>query len=445
MKGEEKVKKKTQGLVAIVLALTMMLAACSSGGSDDEKSKSKGSDSGKSTGDSGKLEIFSWWTAGGEADGLDALLDVFKDKHSDIKVENAAVAGGAGSNAKQVLSTRMQGGDPPSTFQVHGGSELLQWVNSDKMQPLDDLYKKNGWDKKFPDKIIDMNSKDGHVYGVPVDIHRGNVLFFNKKIFDKYNVDPPKTFDDFFKVADKLKSEGVTPLALGDKEGWGATMIFENILLAKLGPDDYDKLWTGDVDFDDPKVKDAAKTFKKMLGYINKNHSSLAWQDATQSLIDGDAAMQVMGDFAEGYFLSKDWKPNKQFGWTQTPGTQGDFMVINDSFGLPKGVKNEDQVEKFLTVLGSKDGQDAFNPVKGSIPANLDADKSKYNEYSKSALKDFEKADDKDTLTLSLAHGSAAAPGFETKADTAVNQFVTQQNVDSFISSLKSASSQLKK
>lgn len=435
-------KKKTQGLIATVLALTMMLAACSSGGSDDEKSKD--SDSGKSSGNSGKLEIFSWWTAGGESDALDAMMKVFKKEYPDIKVKNAAVAGGGGSNAKQVLSTRMQGGDPPSTFQVHGGAEMLQWVNSDKMQPLDDLYKKNGWDKKFPDEIIDMNSKDGHVYGVPVDVHRGNVIFYNKKIFKKYDIDPPKSFDDFFKAADKLKSEGVTPLALGDKEGWEATMIFENILLAKLGPEDYSKLWSGDIAFDDPKVKESAKIFKKMLGYINDNHSSLAWQDATQMLIDGDAAMQVMGDFAEGYFLSKDWKPNKQFGWTPTPGTEGAFMIINDSFGLPKGIDNEDQVKKFLTTLGSKKGQDAFNPIKGSIPANLDADESEYNDYSKSALEDFKDADDNDALTLSLAHGSAAAPGFETKADTAVNQFVTQKNVDSFLNTLKSASSQLK-
>lgn len=443
-------KKKGQWLLTIVLGLAMMLAACSSGGSSDEADGGSGSgDSDASSGDSsgsgsGELEIFSWWTAGGEADALDALLDVFHDKHSDIEVQNAAVAGGAGSNAKQVLSTRMQGGDPPSTFQVHGGAELFQWVNADKMQPLDDLYKKNGWNKKFPDKIIEMNSQGGHVYGVPVDIHRGNVLFYNKKIFDKYNIDPPKTFDDFFKAADKLQSEGITPLALGDKGGWAATMIFENILLAKLGPDDYSKLWSGDMAFDSPKVKESVKIFKKMLGYINDNHSSLAWQDATQLLIDGDAAMQVMGDFAEGYFLKKDWKPNKQFGWTATPGSQGEFMIINDSFGLPKGIDNEGEVKKFLTTLGSKEGQDAFNPVKGSIPANLEADKSKYDEYGKSALEDFKKADDNDGLALSLAHGSAATPGFLTKTNTAVNQFVTQKNVDAFINALKSASSQLK-
>lgn len=326
-------KKKLSILIVLVAAISMMLAACGSSGSNS----SSHSDSG-SSGDDGqkKIEFFSWWTAGGEADALKAMLKGFKEDHPDVKVINAAVAGGAGSNAKAVLATRMQGGDPPSTFQVHGGPELFQWVKAGKMQPLDQLYKKNEWMGKFPDKIIDMNSINDHVWGVPMDVHRGNVIFYNKKIFKKYNIKPPKTFEDFFKVAKKLKNAGVTPLALGDKNIWPATMLFENILLGKLGPDKYAKLWNGKIPFDSPTVVESAKILKKMLGYINKNHSSLSWQAAAQLVVDGDAAMTIMGDWAEGYFVSKGWKPKKDFGWIETPGTINDFMIINDTFGLPK-------------------------------------------------------------------------------------------------------------
>ncbi|HET7615472.1 MAG TPA: extracellular solute-binding protein [Bacillales bacterium] len=438
-------KKKFGLIAALMLAFSLVLSACSSGGSGDsgDGSGSASSDGGDKSGNV-KLEIFSWWTAGGEADALKALLKGFKEKYPDIKVVNAAVAGGAGSNAKAVLSTRMQGGDPPSTFQVHGGAELFQWVNAGKMSPLDKLYEKNDWKGKFPQKVIDMNSQNDHVWGVPMDIHRGNVIFYNKEIFDKYGIQPPKTFDDFFAVAEKLKAKGVTPLALGDKNVWPATMLFENILLGTLGPDKYAKLWTGDLPFDSDGVRQAAETFKKMLGYTNSGHSSLAWQDATQLVIDGKAAMNVMGDWAEGYFVSKGWEPKKDFGWIETPGTTDAFMIINDSFGLPKGVSNPDAVKKFLSYLGTPEAQAAFNKVKGSIPANTESDMSQFNVYSQSTMKDFKAADDKGTLALSLAHGSAASPGFLNQVNTAVNMFVTQKNVDTFIKSLTSASSQLK-
>lgn len=440
--GNQILKKKFSLLAVLLVVLSMVLSACGSSSSSGKASGSGGSGSGGSS--NTKLEIFSWWTAGGEADALKAFLKAFQNKYPKINVENAAVAGGGGSNAKSVLATRMQGGDPPSTFQVHGGAELFQWVNAGKMQPLDALYKKNGWKNKFPKKVIEMNSKNGHIYGVPIDIHRGNVLWYNKAIFKKYNLQPPKTFQDFFNVAQKLKSKGITPLALGDKNGLWGTMLFENILLAKLGPDKYAKLWTGQLPFDSKGVRDAAVTFKKMLNYINTDHSSLAWQDATQRVIDGKAAMNEMGDWAEGYFVSKGWKPNKQFGWVAAPGTSNDFMIVNDSFGLPKGVKNPAAVKKFLTFVGSVKGEDIFNPIKGSISPRLDSDKSKFNAYSQSAMADFKKDSNQNTLALSLSNGSAAPPGFLTKVDAAVNIFETQKNVDQLIQSLKGASSLLK-
>ncbi|HET7627600.1 MAG TPA: extracellular solute-binding protein [Bacillales bacterium] len=433
-------KKKFSLWTVMLLVVALLLSACGGSGSGSEDASGDAGDGGSGK---VKLEIFSWWTAGGEADALKALLKGFKEKYPNIDVVNAAVAGGAGSNAKAVLSTRMQGGDPPSTFQVHGGAELFQWVNAGKMSPLDELYKEKSWQDKFPQKVIDMNSKDGHVWGVPIDIHRGNVVFYNKAIFEKYGIEPPKTFDEFFAAAEKLKANGVTPLALGDKNVWPATMLFENVLLGTIGPENYAKLWTGELSFDSEGVRKAAERFKKMLDYVNEGHSSLAWQDATQLIIDGKAAMNVMGDWAEGYLVSKGWKPNEDFGWIESPGTTDDFMIINDSFGLPKGVEHPDAVKKFLGYLGTPEAQAAFNEIKGSIPANTETDMSGFNEYSQSAMKDFKAADEKGTLALSLAHGSAAPPGFLNQVNTAVNMFVTQKDVDSFLRSLKQASSQL--
>ncbi|ADI28144.1 ABC transporter substrate-binding protein [Geobacillus sp. C56-T3] len=430
-------RKKASAWLALALGIGMALSGCSSSNSSSDNAKQGSQKAGE------KLEIFSWWTGAGEEDGLKALIKLFQEKYPDIKVENAAVAGGAGTNAKAVLASRMQGNDPPSTFQVHGGAELNEgWVAAGKMEPLNDLYEKEGWMDKFPKALIDMVSKDGNIYSVPVNIHRGNVLWYNKKIFADNGLQPPKTFDEFFQVADKLKAKGITPLALGDKEPWAATHLFENVLLGTLGTENYKKLWTGELSFNDPQVKQAVETFKKMLGYINEDHSSRNWQDAAQLVAEGKAAMYVMGDWVKGYFVNDlKLKVNQDFGYVPVPNTEGKFMVITDTFGLPKGVKNPDDVKKFLAVLGSVEGQDAFNPLKGSIPARIDADPSKYDEYGKQTMQDFKTAE----LAPSLAHGSAAPEGFVTKVNQAVNIFVTQKDVKTFIDTLASAAAELKK
>lgn len=183
-----------------------------------------------------------------------------------------------------------------------------------------------------------------------------------------------------------------------------------------------------------------AEIFKDMLAYVNEDHSSRNWQDASQLVGNGQAAMNVMGDWAKGYFVNDlNLKVNEDFGYIGTPGTDGEFMVITDTFGLPKGVENPEDVKKFLKVLGSVEGQDVFNPLKGSIPARIDADVSKYDQYGKDTIEDFKTA----KLAPSIAHGSAAPEGFVTRLNQAINIFVTQQDVDQFVDALNNAAAEL--
>ncbi|WP_342504835.1 ABC transporter substrate-binding protein [Sporosarcina sp. FSL K6-2383] len=432
--------KKFFGLF-VLLALALVVSACTSDSNQESTSDPGSTDKPKDTsadkGEESSVEIFSWWTGAGEEDGLLALISLFNELHPEIKIENAAVAGGAGTNAKAVLATRMQGNDPPSTFQVHGGEELNKsWVAADKMAPLNDLYEANGWMDKFPDALIEMVSNGDNIYSVPVNVHRGNVIFYNMEVFKEHGIEVPTTLDEFFAVADKLQAAGVVPLSLGDKESWEATQIFENVLAAELGRDDYLKLFAGEIDFTDARVVAAAEKFGEILDYVNEDHASRNWQDSAQLVAEGKAAMINMGDWAKGYFVN-DLKlvTNEDFGYFAFPGTVGDFAVITDTFGLPKGIENVEATKQFLTVLGSVEGQDAFNPLKGSIPARVDADPSKYDAYGKDTIEDFKTAN----LFPSLAHGSAASEGFVTKANQAVNIFVTQRDVQNFVDALQNA------
>ena len=199
----------------------------------------------------------------------------------------------------------------------------------------------------------------------------------------------PTTWDEFFTAADTLKAAGVTPLALGDKDGWTALNLFEQILLSQLGAEDYRGIWAGTVPWTDERVTAALETFGKALDYVNDDHSTLTWDQAAQLIVDGKAAMNVMGDWAKGYFTSKGWSPDVDFGWAPVPGTDGTFTVVTDSFAQPRDAANPENAQLWLATLASVEAQDAFNPLKGSIPARVDADRSKYDAYSTAAMDDF--------------------------------------------------------
>jgi len=388
---------------------------------------------------SGKLEIFSWWTTGGEAAGLEALYKLYPDKcPGDVEIVNATVAGGAGFNARQVLTTRMLGGDPPGSFQVHMGHELTDtWVTTGNMEPLDALYEEEGWNDVFPQSVLDIVSYQGKPYSVPVNIHRANVLWYNKKVFEDNNLKPPTTFDEFFQVADTLKAAGITPLALGDNGIWASAQVMETVLLGTLGADGYNGLWTGDTDWAGPEVTKALETFKRMLSYVNSDHTSLTWDQANALVISGDAAMTIMGDWIEGDYKAKNFT---DFGYVPTPGTKGIYDALSDTFGLPKGAPNPDAVMCWLRLVGSKEGQEAFNALKGSICARPDCDTSLFDAYLQSAIADWKT----DTIVPSLAHGAAASQGWVAEITDAVTAFVTDPNVAVFQSRLADACNEAK-
>ena len=421
--------KKISILLSLLVILVFLLAAC--GGDEATEAPADVPEEAEEEPEAepemaDQLEIFSWWTAGGEADGLLAMYDVFSAQHPDIEIINATVAGGAGSNAKAVLATRMQAGDPPDSFQVHAGHELIDsWVVADAMEPVTFIFEENGWLESYPPGVIEVLSHEGEIWSVPVNIHRSNVLWYNTAVFEDNGLEVPVSFDDFFAAAETLSAAGITPLALGDIGIWASTHLMEDVLLGALGPEAYRGLWTGETKWGSPEVTTALNTFARMMEYANEDHAALSWDQAAQLVADGDAAMTIMGDWAEGYFLSIGMEPEVDFGWAPSPSTPGTFMMLSDTFGLPAGAPHRDSAVAWLTVAGSKEGQDAFNPLKGSIPARTDGDRELYDAYLQSAMDDFASNE----ITPSVAHGAAASEGWVTAINDVMTFFTADLDV----------------
>ena len=373
----------------------------------------------------GKLEIFSWWTSGGEVEALDALYKIYSEKYPDVEIVNAALTGGAGQggNMKAVLETRMIGGDPPDSFQVHLGQELLaSHVKAGRMEPLDELYASEGWNEIFPKGLIDLASYEGKPYSVPVNIHRSNVLWYNTTHLSEAGMDtPPMTWDEWFVYADKLKAKGIGALAVAGADPNFSAHVFETILVATLKPEKYLGLFNGKTAWDDPGVKEAMDILLKSHEYAQADYLSVAWGDINEVITTGKGSTMIMGDWTHGLLKAAGFK---DYHWAPAPGTDGVFIALSDSFGLPKGAKDRDNVVNWLKLCGSRDGQDAFNPIKGSISARNDADLTKYDDYQKEAIEDWKS----NTIVGSIQHGAAAPQGFVNDYDTVVSTLLANKD-----------------
>jgi len=413
----EFVKKTGTAAGALVLggAFADFLAACASGTTTG--------------GGETNLEIFSWWTAGGEADGLAEMFKIYKNKYSSVKIINAAVAGGAGSNAKAVLATRMQGGKPPDSFQVHAGQELIStWVKADKMEPITSIWNSEGWDSVMPKDLKTIVSKGSDVWSVPVNVHRGNALWVNlAKAGSAITPGTGNNLDNFLSALGKAKAAGMAaPLALGSKGNWQVTMLFENNLVAVGGANFYRGLFTGASSWTDPNIKTALNYVKSMLNYVNSDNATIDWDQASGRVQAGTSVVTIMGDWAKGYFTANNWKPDTDFTGIASPGTEKTYMIVCDTFGLPKGAPDRANAVNWIKVCGSQEGQAAFNPKKGSIPARTDVSPSIFDSIAQKFIAEFKT----DSLTPSIAHGSAAPEAFASGLNDEMGQFVQKKDVN---------------
>jgi glucose/mannose transport system substrate-binding protein len=376
----------------------------------------------------GELEIFSWW-AGDEGPALEALIALYNEQNPGVEVINATVTGGSGVNARAVLKTRMLGGTPPDTFQVHAGEELTgTWVVADRMEDLTSLFEEQGWNEAFPAQLLETLTVDGGIYSVPVNIHRSNVMWFNPARIEEWGIAVPATWDEFLETCPAIQANGVTPLVVG--EAWTVNHLWESVALGVLGPEGWNGIWTGATDPLGPEMAAVWDTFGAVLdcSNIGTDAAGLSWQQAIDQVVAGTAAFNIMGDWAAGYMTTTlGLEPGEGFGFAASPSTDGNFLWLSDSFGLPVGAPNRDNTIAWLEVLGSVEGQNAFNPLKGSIPARVDAVAAApelYNAYLTSASEDWTS----NTLVGSLVHGTAANERFMGDFGTVMEVFLASRS-----------------
>jgi len=358
------------------------------------------------------LELFSWWTQAGEKEALAELIEEYHSQLPQVEVINAASFDP--ETARERLKKRMESNEPPDSFQAISGVDLMTWVVQNKMTPLTELAVEQNWKEVFPSEVLETVSKEGVIYAVPLNIERDNNLYYNRKVLKENNVTAPSTLEEFFDACTRLKKSKITPLTQ-PAAGWiMALLTFENLLPAVLGGEYYTEFFSGTASLQEEELRSFFEEVKKVLQCSDVQESTASWGASADTLYRGDAAMYVMGDWAKGYLEGgedvnlkprKPWVPNVDFGVLPGLGS-GDYFVFNSAvFGLPVGALHPKASRSFLRIAASRAGQEAFNPLKGSIPARTDVDLGLFDEMVRTAADDF---------TLAAEGEGKLLPGYAT-------------------------------
>ena len=353
----------------------------------------------------GTVEVLHWWTSGGEAKAVGELKKAFEGQGG--KWIDSPIAGGGGDAAMTALRARVVAGDPPTAVQLKGPG-IQEWAKEGALNDVDDVAKKENWDAVLPPALAGIMKYEGKYVAAPVNIHRVDWLWANPQVLAKVGASMPTTWEEFNATADKLKAAGITPLAHGGQP-WQDATVFEVVVLGVGGPDFFQKAL---VELDEKALTSdtMVKSFdqlRKLRGYVDPSFSGRDWNLATAMVMNGEAAFQIMGDWAKGEFVAAGKKPGTDFLCAPAPGNG--YILNSDSFTFFK-VSGADRLEgqKVLaSEIMSPAFQETFNLAKGSIPARIDVPMDKFDSCAVKSHDDLAAAIKANSLVPSMAHEMA--------------------------------------
>ncbi|WP_114391091.1 ABC transporter substrate-binding protein [Notoacmeibacter marinus] len=303
---------------------------------------------------------------------FETLIKGFEKENPDIKVTwNLFDHEGYKTSIRNFLTA-----DAPDLANWYAGNRMLPYVNAGLFEPVDDVWEENGLKESLSSALGSMTI-DGKIWGVPYTYYQWGV-YYRKDIFEEQGIDVPTDWEAFKTAGAKLKEAGIVPITIGTKYLWTAGGVFDYLNLRTNGYDFHMALGKGEVPWTDERVRETFAKWKELLdaGFFIDNHAAYSWQEALAPMVQGEAAMYVMGNFAVAP-LREAGLTDEQLGFFQFPTINPDVPMAEDAptdtIHIPANAKNKEDAKKFLAYLARADVQTEINRTLGQLPINRES------------------------------------------------------------------------
>jgi multiple sugar transport system substrate-binding protein len=280
-------------------------------------------------------------------------------------------------------------GRPQDVFTWFAGYRMQFFAQKGLLTPIDDVWASL---KPHFSPAMQAASKglDGHYYFVPIYNYPWAV-FYRKSVFKQNGYTVPKTWDQFITLAKKMKSDGITPIAFTDKDGWPAMGTFDILNMRINGYQFHVNLMAGKESWDSPQVKKVFNQWRELLPYYSSGALGLTWEEGAQQLVSKQAGMYLLGSFvAQQATDPADHADLDFFAYPEiNPKWGQDSMDAPiDGYLMSKHAKNADGAKQLLKFLGSAAAENTYLKTDANdVGAAKNASTAHYNTLQKKAAK----------------------------------------------------------
>ena len=298
----------------------------------------------------------------------ETIIPTFEKENPDIKVEMTIYD----HEAYKTQIRNFLPAEPPDVVNWFSGNRMKFFVNQGLFEDVSDVWDQNNLHNELAAARSTM-TVDGKQWGVPTTYYQWG-FYYRKDIFAKYGLGEPRSMADLMNIFETLKKNGVTPIAIGTKYLWTAAGWFDFLNLRINGYDFHMALMDGEVSYEDQRLDRVFDVWGEIAksGYYIDNHASYSWQEGMAPMINGDAAMYLLGNFIIPDLMRAGLEG--KIGYFQFPVIDGSVRTYEeaptDSMHIPARAKNKKDARRFLAFLGRADIQKIIADASGNLSTN---------------------------------------------------------------------------
>ena len=300
---------------------------------------------------------------------LETIISDFEKEYPNIKIKlNLFDHEGYKTSVRNFLTAKA-----PDLMTWYPGNRMKPFVEAGLLEDISDVWSKENI-KKNLSSVYKVSTINGKQWAMPYTYYQWGI-FYRKDIFKNLNIKEPKNWEEFLSLCEKLKKSNITPITIGTKYLWTAAGWFDYLNLRENGYNFHIQLSENKIPYTDTRVKNVFNIWKNMIskGYFIKNHATYSWQEAVPFLVQGKAAMYLIGSFVVPPLKEAGLKEN-QIGFFRFPTINSKVGLAEeapaDSIHIPKKAKNKKEAKLFLAYIARKDVQTKINMMLKQIPVN---------------------------------------------------------------------------
>lgn len=353
-------KKKLAGIIVFTLAIVTALTGCG-GGSNNGGASPSGTSEGSQPPPKSNVTI----TVGAAQNwikDIDRTLAEQFTKETGIKIDFQV---NPDDQYHNILKTKLATKEAPDIFY------LLSGIGLDAYQPEKNFMDLSNepWVANMQDWAREGSTIRGKLYGFNTWSVDAWEILYNTEIFAKYNLQPPKNFDEFLAICQTLLDNGVQPIYENAKDIWHMHLWLNGLSVAmeKESPGIFDKLNNNEAKLADSQVLISGLEDYKTLydkGFFGKNALSVEWTPGYEAMGTNKAAMINVYTTYQSE-VAAQFPDSQADKWQMFPLPIADNTGFAHSSGgivrlVNSETKHEAEVKQYLQFLAREDNLKAY-------------------------------------------------------------------------------------